>query len=67
MKIKRFVGGSLESNGYIISVKEKGNCYIIDPGYEADKFIKYIEKESLNLIWIESRKSRNTKIMINKR
>ena len=52
MKIKRFVGGSLESNGYIISVKEKGNCYIIDPGYEADKFIKYIEKESLNLIGI---------------
>ena len=52
MKIKRFVGGSLESNGYIISTKSKGNCYIIDPGYEANKFIKYIEAEGLNLIGI---------------
>ncbi len=52
MKIKRFVGGSLESNGYIISTKPQGNCYIIDPGYEANKFIKYIESENLNLIGI---------------
>ena len=52
MKIKRFVGGSLESNGYIISTKTQGNCYIIDPGYEAAKFIKYIESEKLNLIGI---------------
>lgn len=52
MKIKRFVGGSLESNGYIISTKPQGNCYIIDPGYEANKFIKYIESEGLNLLGI---------------
>ncbi len=52
MKIKRFVGGSLESNGYIISVRAQGNCYIIDPGYEPAKFIKYIESEKLNLIGI---------------
>ena len=52
MKIKRFVGGSLESNGYIISTKTQGSCYIIDPGYEAAKFIKYIESEKLNLIGI---------------
>lgn len=49
MKIKRFVGGTLESNGYIISVKEKGSCYVIDPGYEPQRFIQYIEKEGLNL------------------
>lgn len=49
MKIKRFVGGSLESNGYIISAGEKGSCCIIDPGYEPKKFIDYIEKEGLSL------------------
>lgn len=49
MKIKRFVSGSLESNGYIISTKSKGNCFIIDPGYEPDKFIKYVKDEGFNL------------------
>jgi len=49
VKIKRFVGGSLESNGYIISNKAGGNCYIIDPGYEPKKFIDYVEAESLSL------------------
>ena len=49
MKIKRFLGGSLESNGYIISVSEKGSCYIIDPGYEPGKFISHVEKEGLIL------------------
>lgn len=47
MKIKRYVGGTLESNGYIISNKEEGNCYIIDPGYEPGKFINYIEEKKL--------------------
>ena len=49
LKIKRFVGGSLQSNGYIISLRKGGECYIIDPGYEPMKFIKYIEEENLNL------------------
>ena len=52
MKIKRFVGGSLESNGYIISNWEKGGCYIIDPGYEPKKFIDYVEKEGLSLLGV---------------
>ena len=52
MKIKRFVGGSLESNGYIISTREKGSCFIIDPGYEPKKFIDYVEKEGLTLIGV---------------
>ncbi len=47
MKIKRFVGGSLESNGYIIFSQDGGKCYIIDPGYQADRFIKYVEAENL--------------------
>lgn len=49
LKIKRFVGGSLESNGYIISNKKEGECYIIDPGYEPAKFINFVEKEKLSL------------------
>ena len=45
MKIKRLVGGSLESNGYIISRARGGSCYVIDPGYEPKRFISYIEEE----------------------
>ena len=52
MKIKRFIGGSLESNGYVISTKENGSCYIIDPGYEPKKFIDFVEKEGLNLLGV---------------
>lgn len=49
LKIKRFVGGSLESNGYVISARPEGDCYIIDPGYEPQKFIKYIEEGNLRM------------------
>ena len=49
MKIKRFVGGSLESNGYIISRQGGKACYVIDPGYEPEKFIRYIEEEGLQI------------------
>ncbi len=48
MKIKRFVGGSLQSNGYIVYCKECGDCYIIDPGYEPKRFISYIKKEEFH-------------------
>ena len=47
MKIKRFVGGSLESNCYVISVREGGGCYIIDPGYEPRKIAEYVIGEGL--------------------
>ena len=36
MKIERFIGGMLESNGYVIYQKDGGNCYVIDPGYHAE-------------------------------
>lgn len=49
MKIKRLIGGSLESNGYIIYDKEGGDCYIIDPGYNGEKFIHQIEELGLGL------------------
>lgn len=48
MKIKRIIGGSLESNCYIVSIKERGNCFIIDPGYEAKNIIEEVRKAELN-------------------
>lgn len=52
MRIKRIVGGSLESNGYIIFQKKGGSCYVVDPGYNAERFVKQIDEENLKLIGI---------------
>jgi len=49
MKIKRFIGGLLESNGYVIYQEEGQNCYIIDPGYNSKVFIDYVKKEKFNV------------------
>ena len=49
MKIKRFIGGLLESNGYIISVDDSKDCYIIDPGYNPKRFVKYINENGLDV------------------
>jgi len=47
MKMKRIVGGSLESNGYILYNKEGSECYVIDPGYNPEKYIKMIKQLKL--------------------
>lgn len=49
MKIKRFIGGMLESNGYVIYQRDGGECYVIDPGYNHKVFIQYIEEHALSL------------------
>ncbi len=49
MKIKRFIGGHLESNGYVIYQKQGGPAYIIDPGYSAEVFLNYLSENSLDL------------------
>lgn len=49
MKIKRFIGGMLESNGYVLYQQEGGICYVVDPGYSSKTFIKYIEEMQLDL------------------
>ena len=49
VKIKRYVGGNLESNGYILYQKDGNHCYIIDPGYQPKKFIQYIKEQNLYL------------------
>ena len=44
VKIKRFVGGSLESNCYIIRTTDGKHCFIIDPGYEPQRIIDFVKK-----------------------
>ena len=49
MKIKRFIGGLLESNGYIIYQQDGGDAYLIDPGYNSKVFIEYIKEHDFSL------------------
>ena len=44
MKIKRLIGGPLESNGYIIYHREKDICYIVDPGYDPGVILAYLNR-----------------------
>lgn len=52
MKIRRFVGGNLAANGYVIYQKDGGRCYVIDPGYNPKKFIAYIKEHQLEALGI---------------
>ena len=47
LKIKRFVGGELQSNCYIVNNDAKPSCFVIDPGYEPGRIIRYIEENGL--------------------
>lgn len=49
MKIKRLIGGNLESNGYVIYDREQGECFVVDPGYNGDKFVKIIQDLGLQM------------------
>ena len=49
MKLKRFIGGMLQSNGYVIYQQESGNCFIIDPGYEPKRFIDFVAGHKLQV------------------
>ncbi|MEL7656947.1 MAG: MBL fold metallo-hydrolase, partial [Bacillota bacterium] len=49
MRIKRLIGGNLESNGYVIYDKEQGECFVVDPGYNGEKFLKIIEDLQLKM------------------
>jgi len=52
MKIKRIVGGNIESNGYILYDKINGEGFIIDPGYNPEKFLKLILELDIKLMGI---------------
>ena len=56
MVIKRFIGGILQANCYVVSPRAsdaqvQGNtktpCYIIDPGYDPKKVLQYIKENAL--------------------
>lgn len=47
MEIKRFVGGILEANCYVVSDPATGACMIIDPGYRARRIIQHVKQEGL--------------------
>ena len=49
MKIKRFVGGNLEANGYVIYHRSSKECFIIDPGYNANRYIEFAKSMSFNV------------------
>lgn len=48
MKIKRFILGLLEANGYVIYQQESSECYIIDPGAKAEIFLDFMTRLDLN-------------------
>ncbi len=52
MKIKRIVGGNIESNGYVLYDKIDGAGYIIDPGYNPEKFLKLVSELNIKLLGI---------------
>ncbi len=47
---KLVLRGIIESNCYIIDNKEQ--CYIVDPGSEKDKIIRYIQSQGLEVLGI---------------
>ncbi len=52
MKIKRIIGGNIESNGYVIYDNEGGTGYVIDPGYNPERYISVIRKLELTIAGI---------------
>lgn len=52
MKVKQFVSGLLQSNGYVIYQKEGGSCWLIDPGYHAKQFAEFIKEKQLKTMGI---------------
>ena len=49
MKIKRIVGGSLESNGFILTSNNSKDCYLIDPGYDGKRYLSELNSAGLIL------------------
>ena len=49
IKIKRFIGGALEANGYVIYHHDGGQGYIIDPGYNAGWYKDFLVEHDLHI------------------
>ena len=48
MKVKKLILGNMETNGYVVS-NDKNHCFIIDPGANGKKIVKYIEENEFVL------------------
>ncbi|MDD6920403.1 MAG: MBL fold metallo-hydrolase [Eubacteriales bacterium] len=47
IKIEKFVGGALDTNGYIVYKNDGGSCYFIDSGYRTDEYETFIKEHNL--------------------
>jgi glyoxylase-like metal-dependent hydrolase (beta-lactamase superfamily II) len=47
MKLKRYILGLLQSNGYVIYQQPGGDCYIVDPGARGELFLDFIREQNL--------------------
>ena len=52
IKLKRVQGGNMESNGYILYDQTNGEGFIIDPGYNPDKYLKMLSELEVKLLGI---------------
>lgn len=52
MEIKRFEGGELLSNGYVLYSRKGGSCWLIDTGYDSENFIDFVRDNELDPLGI---------------
>ncbi|MDD3832147.1 MAG: MBL fold metallo-hydrolase [Clostridia bacterium] len=52
MKIKRLILGALETNCYVLTDENTGDCVIIDPAYNAQQVVDYLSDNHLTPIAI---------------
>ena len=49
MEIKKYIGGFIQSNGYIIYRKDCTEAFIIDPGYKPERFLDFAADNNLEI------------------
>lgn len=49
MKIKRFMCGPIDENGYVLYHHDGGKCFLIDPGYESELYVDFVKKHELDV------------------
>jgi len=46
--VKRVLSTPFQQNGYVIHQKNGTDCFVIDPGFEPEKFLELFERQGLN-------------------
>lgn len=52
VKIERLISGNIESNGYVLWDESSKEGFIVDPGYNPDRFLQILEKNKIRLLGI---------------